>query len=251
VVAYECLAGHPPFTASEPLAIAFAHKHEPVPPLPPDVPLPVSELVYHMLAKTTEERPASMRMVADRADVLRGTLALGETAETAGYPGTTRSDLPAAPTTFGPGIEGPGDAGGPRRTGRRRQLVAVGSTVALCVAAIATGFYLTGHKSSPNTGNLHSNTAQHISTPPVTPDPSPSSSSPSPTPSQSVAQVLPSKTARPRSSPKPTKSVKPSTSPTASPSASPSDSTSSSPTPTDTSSPTPTTTTSSPPPATS
>ena len=35
VVAYECLAGHPPFTASEPLAIAFAHKHEPVPALPP------------------------------------------------------------------------------------------------------------------------------------------------------------------------------------------------------------------------
>ena len=52
VVAYECLAGHPPFTASEPLAIAFAHKHEPVPPLPPDVPPPVSDLVYHMLAKT-------------------------------------------------------------------------------------------------------------------------------------------------------------------------------------------------------
>jgi serine/threonine protein kinase len=68
VVAYECLAGHPPFTASEPLAIAFAHKHEPVPPLPPDVPPPVSELVYHMLAKTPEERPASMRAVADRAD---------------------------------------------------------------------------------------------------------------------------------------------------------------------------------------
>src|SRR2546427_83245 len=46
VVAYECLAGPPPFTASEPLAIAFAHKHEPVPALPPDVPQPVSDLVY-------------------------------------------------------------------------------------------------------------------------------------------------------------------------------------------------------------
>jgi predicted Ser/Thr protein kinase len=105
VVAYECLAGRPPFTASEPLAIAFAHKHEPVPPLPPDVPPPVSELVYHMLAKTPEERPASMRAVADRADMLRGTLALSETAAMAGYPGTTRSDLPAALT--GPGRTGP------------------------------------------------------------------------------------------------------------------------------------------------
>ena len=80
VVAYECLAGHPPFTAREPLAIAFAHKHEPVPPLPPDVPPPVADLVYHMLAKTPLERPASVRAVADRADMLRDALALGEDA---------------------------------------------------------------------------------------------------------------------------------------------------------------------------
>ena len=81
VVAYECLAGHPPFTASEPLAIAFAHKHEPVPALPPDVPQPVSDLVYHMLAKTPAERPASVRVVADRADMMRDALAMGEPAE--------------------------------------------------------------------------------------------------------------------------------------------------------------------------
>src|SRR4029078_13516101 len=56
VVAYHCLAGRPPFTASEPLAIAFADKQEPVPDLPPDVPEPVSDLVYHMLAKTPQER---------------------------------------------------------------------------------------------------------------------------------------------------------------------------------------------------
>jgi serine/threonine-protein kinase len=246
VVAYECLAGQPPFTASEPLAIAFAHKHEPVPPLPPDVPPPVSELVYHMLAKTTEERPASMRAVADRADVLRGTLAMGETAAMAGYPGTTRSDLPAAATGFGPGIEAPGDAGGSRRPGRR-QLVAIGSTVALCAAAIATGFYLTSHKSSPNMGDVHSNTAQHISTAPVTPTPSASSASPTPTPTVTPVRVPRSVTPSPTRSPKPTKTPKPTKSPSTSPSASPSDSTSSSPTPTDTSSPTPTDTSSTPP----
>ena len=114
VVAYECLAGHPPFTASEPLAIAFAHKHEPVPALPPDVPQPVSDLVYHLLAKTPEERPASVRVVADRADVLRDALALGETAESTGYcPGATRADLPAAATgvLFGAGGPGPGPRG--------------------------------------------------------------------------------------------------------------------------------------------
>jgi serine/threonine-protein kinase len=236
VVAYECLAGHPPFTASEPLAIAFAHKHEPVPPLPPDVPPPVSELVYHMLAKTPEERPASMRAVADRADVLRGTLALGETAQMAGYPGTTRSDLPAALTAAGPGIAGPGDADGPRRPGRR-QLVAVGSTAALCAAAIATGIYLTSHTSAANTGNVRSNTAQHISTSPVSPTPSASSTSPTPTPSPTLVREAPSATPTSTGSPKPKTSPKPTKSATASPSASPTDSTSS-PTPTDTSSPT-------------
>ena len=34
VVAYECLAGQPPFIAEQPLAIAIMHKHDPVPPLP-------------------------------------------------------------------------------------------------------------------------------------------------------------------------------------------------------------------------
>ena len=38
VVAYECLAGDPPFVADQPLAIAIMHKHDPVPPLPNDVP---------------------------------------------------------------------------------------------------------------------------------------------------------------------------------------------------------------------
>src|SRR6266851_1033472 len=116
VVAYECLAGHPPFTASEPLAIAYAHKHEPVPALPPDVPQPVSDLVYHMLAKTPEERPAGVRVVADRADMLRDALAAGESADPAGYPGATRADLPAAATgALFAGADGPADGYGPGR----------------------------------------------------------------------------------------------------------------------------------------
>jgi serine/threonine protein kinase len=110
VVAYECLAGRPPFTASEPIAIAYAHKHEPVPALPPDVPEPVADLVYHMLAKTPEERPASVQEVADRADMLRGALTLGESGAALG---ATRADLPMAATSTllsqaGRGQTGPG-----------------------------------------------------------------------------------------------------------------------------------------------
>jgi serine/threonine protein kinase len=235
VVAYECLAGHPPFTASEPLAIAFAHKHEPVPALPPDVPQPVSDLVYHMLAKTPEERPASVRVVADRADALRDALALGESAKPAEYLGATRADLPPAATGALIGAEGPG-SGRPRGVGarhasRRRQLVAAGSTAVLCAAAVATGLYLSGHLSGRAGGDVNSNTAQHLSSPSVTPSPR-TSSPPRPTPSPSLVRVQPPTSPRPAGNPQPTKSVKPTPSHKASPTASPSASASSSPSPT-------------------
>jgi eukaryotic-like serine/threonine-protein kinase len=75
VVAYECLTGTPPFTAETPVAIAVAHMHRPVPPLPDDVPAPVAALVTNMLAKQPDERPQSARWVADRARLLlRSTL---------------------------------------------------------------------------------------------------------------------------------------------------------------------------------
>ena len=250
VVGYECLAGHPPFTASEPLAIAFAHKHEPVPALPPDVPQPVSDLVYHMLAKTPEERPASVRVVADRADVLRDALALGESADSAEYLGATRADLPPAATGALLGAEGPGsrrprgsDSG---RPGRRRQLVTVASTAVLCAAAVATGLYLSSHSTDQTSGNT-GGTARQLNSPSVrpsartaSPHPSPHFS-PTPTPSSVVVVQPPSPPSPTVGNPKPTKSViKPTSSPTTSQSASPSASASSSPTSTSSASPTPT-----------
>ena len=250
VVAYECLAGHPPFTASEPLAIAFAHKHEPVPALPPDVPQPVSDLVYHMLAKTPQERPGSVRLVADRADMLRDALALGEAAEP-GYPGATRADMPTAATGALPPAADTGPSRGlrgfgyPRRASRRRQLVVAGSTAALCAAAAAAGLYLTGHISR-NSGNVD-NTA-HLSSPATTPTHRVSQPPPiSPTSSPSLV-VKPSVTVpSPSGNPKPTKSVKPTTSPKSSPPTSPSSSASGSPTTTGSSSPTATSSTTAPP----
>jgi eukaryotic-like serine/threonine-protein kinase len=242
VVAYECLAGHPPFTASEPLAIAFAHKHEPVPALPPDVPPPVSDLVYHMLAKTPAERPASVRVVADRADMLRDALAMRGSAEP-GYPGATRADLPAAATGALPGARDAGTtpprgARGPRRAGRRRQLMAAGSTAVLCAAAAVAGLYLTGHMSGKGSGNVNTNTAQHLSSPAAT-QTHQASQSPTltPTPTSSLG-VGPSAVApRPIGNPEPTKSVKPTTTPKSSPPTTPS-SVSTSPTSTVSSTPT-------------
>ena len=242
VVAYECLAGHPPFTASEPLAIAFAHKHEPVPALPPDVPQPVSDLVYHMLAKTPAERPASVRVVADRADMMRDALAMGEPAES-GYPDATRGDLPAADTSALPAAEDPGTVPprglrGRRRTSRRRQLIAAGSTAVLCAAAAVAGLYLTGHMSGRGSGNADTNTAQHLSSPAATQTHQVSRSPTlTPTPTSSLVVKPSAVVPRPIGNPKPTKSVKPTTSPKSSPPTSPS-SVSTSPTSTVSSTPT-------------
>jgi eukaryotic-like serine/threonine-protein kinase len=235
VVAYECLAGHPPFTASEPLAIAFAHKHEPVPALPPDVPATVSDLVYHMLAKTPEERPASVRAVADRADTLRDALAVGGSAGPGG-PGATRADLPVAAT--GPLLGADGSTGPfSRWSRRRRHLVAAGSAAALCAAAVATGFYLTGHFSGKTNADVGGSTVQQTSSPAFPPTHL-ASQQPRPTPRPSLV-VKPSVTVpSPGGNPNPTKSVKPTSPLTTSPSASTSTSASSSPTTTSSGSPT-------------
>jgi serine/threonine protein kinase len=71
VVAYECLAGAPPFAADTPIALALMHVREDAPPLPADVPPPVRGLVSAMMAKDPADRPASAQEVADQAQTLR------------------------------------------------------------------------------------------------------------------------------------------------------------------------------------
>jgi eukaryotic-like serine/threonine-protein kinase len=243
VVAYECLAGHAPFTASEPLAIAYAHKHAPVPALPPDVPHPVADLIYDMLAKTPAGRPAGARVVADRADMLRDALALGDSAEAALLPGVTRPDLPSAPTgalrgeDFGPGWAG---GGSPPPASNRRRLVVAGMTVVLCALAATAGLYISGHIAGQASGQTGNNTVQQVSSSAAKPSHirvQHTKSSPRPT---LVEQ--PSTSPSPTVTPSPTKTTTPTTSPKTSPSsasstASASSSASSSPSPSSSSSP--------------
>ena len=243
VVAYECLAGQVPFTASEPLAIAYAHKHAPVPPLPPDVPQPVCGLVYHMLAKTPGGRPASARAVADRAGMLRGGLATGDSAEAAGFAGVTRADLPAAPTGAlrGGDLDPEWAGGGDRHASHRRRLVAAGLTAALCGLAAAASLYLSGHIPGQARGQVPGITAQHLSSSASKPSHRPRQPIKS-TPHPSVVEQ-PSTAVSPSVSPKPTKTASPTASPkptTSSPSPTASGSPTSSTTPTSTSSATPT-----------
>ena len=73
VVAWECLAGAPPFTGT-PLEIASAHAHRDLPPLPAGVPARVAGLVAELTAKDQAARPASAAAVAVRAGQLRSTV---------------------------------------------------------------------------------------------------------------------------------------------------------------------------------
>jgi serine/threonine-protein kinase len=91
VVAYECLAGRPPFVAEAPLAIAIMHKHDPVPPLPSDVPRPVADLVMSMLAKTPDGRPEDAARLADRTERLL------EARTTSGAGSVNTGELPVVP----------------------------------------------------------------------------------------------------------------------------------------------------------
>ena len=70
VVAYECLAGAPPFVG-EPPDVACAHRDHPVPPLPGSVPADVSALVMQLVAKDPARRPGSAAEVAQQAGRLR------------------------------------------------------------------------------------------------------------------------------------------------------------------------------------
>jgi eukaryotic-like serine/threonine-protein kinase len=178
VVAYECLTGTPPFTAETPVAIAVAHMHRPVPPLPDDVPAPVADLVTNMLAKQPEDRPQSARWVADRARRLRhgqpashlmaeavpgagaeeltGAVAASPEAVTDANLGAslTRADLGAAAFAAGADFGGqPDDTGpGPGDHRHRRRSAFLAAAVSVGVAAIGgtvAAIVLSGHPMSP------------------------------------------------------------------------------------------------------
>jgi eukaryotic-like serine/threonine-protein kinase len=153
VVAYECLSGEPPFMADQPLAIAIMHKHEPVPPLPPDVPRPVADLVYAMLAKDPEGRPETAQHVADRADVIR------EARSRSGQTGPITASLPVVPNfpppdgndfyNNGNDFYNNEPAWSPEPRPRRRALVFAGAGLAACGIIAIVVLLLTSSSTPP------------------------------------------------------------------------------------------------------
>src|SRR6266536_1224765 len=246
VVAYECLAGKPPFAADALIAVALAHVRDAPPPLPQDVPTPVSEMVMRMLAKRPEDRPASARAVADRASALRDTLgsapepALADVASN--EPGAWFSEGP--PTTPRPQD---GDTtrlavNASERLTRRRRLSAKRRTLAVAGLSVVIVLSLGGVTTALMVSNHHARIAGgSTGAPSATPTAhSTSSHRATPRPSPTGPGVIPANPAP--VSPSPTMSV--STSPSASPTASPTTTETESPTPTP---PSPSSTTPTPP----
>ncbi|THV25912.1 serine/threonine-protein kinase [Glycomyces paridis] len=64
IVAYECLAGRPPFAGNEPTAAIAGHLTGQPAPLPPDVPQPVAQIVMRCLAKDPRQRFSSAAELA-------------------------------------------------------------------------------------------------------------------------------------------------------------------------------------------
>jgi hypothetical protein len=136
IVAWECLAGGPPFPGFG-VEVALAHRDRPLPPLPPDVPEHVSALVADLAAKDPAARPATADQAARRAGQLRDAL----TAGTAGPPGR-RPDPPAAALTGLPATLAEVPLSAPPPATRR--LVRDKTRSALTVTAIAVVAGLVG-----------------------------------------------------------------------------------------------------------
>jgi hypothetical protein len=66
VVAWECLAGHPPFTGSA-FEIALAHRDQELPGLPDGTPPGLADLVAELTARDPRDRPGSAAAVARQA----------------------------------------------------------------------------------------------------------------------------------------------------------------------------------------
>jgi serine/threonine protein kinase len=146
VVAYECLAGAPPFDGMA-LEIAVAHRDRPLPPLPSSVPADVATFVMHLTAKDPVWRPGSAAEVALSAGWLRDGLSATMGAGTGGgpHPSHPSPEAPAgASVTTGPDQR--------PRAGRRRPALALAALVlaglTALVVATMTGFAPGWHQAS-------------------------------------------------------------------------------------------------------
>ncbi len=139
VVAYELLTGRLPFTGETPMAIAYKHLHDPLPPPSarnPAVPTGLDGWVASMTEKSRELRPESAAEARrDLEEELRSLPA-------AAGVGTLVPEITVLPVAAGPEraatVTIPRTAGTRRERGRRRRIWGV-LGVLLAIAALAAG----------------------------------------------------------------------------------------------------------------
>jgi serine/threonine-protein kinase len=145
-VAYHCLAGHPPYPGSNPLAVAMSHLNDEPPPLPADVPQPVRELVTTAMAKDPADRfptAAEMADAATRAETASADTAIAVGGAAGVGAGTTAVMAAAGDDATVPvPLAGETAPDGPRTS--RRPLVWAGALVALVAGGIALALLLPG-----------------------------------------------------------------------------------------------------------
>ena len=147
VVAYECLAGAPPF-AGIPLEIALAQRDRPLPPLPPSVPAEVGAFVMYLTAKDPARRPGSAAEVALCAGRLRD----GAGAGMGGGPPPS----PLAPAGSPPTLRCEQPPGAVRL--RRRLILALAAMVLAGLTGLALAS-VTGFMSDPHPASVPSSTS--------------------------------------------------------------------------------------------
>ncbi|ASU56095.1 serine/threonine-protein kinase [Nocardiopsis dassonvillei] len=186
VVAYECLAGTPPFTGDTPVALALAHTRDEPPELPEDVPDDVNHLVSSLLLKEPEERPASASEVAHTAAVIRSNAGTGPPTPSTGFQGMAQTAVVGAVTGPGSGsmtyrtggqptaVAGQEDAsarlaGAPER--RRRVsvpvILAAAAAAIIIAAAVVAGFLSNGRS---EVGNMRDTVDPPAATPSSSPE---------------------------------------------------------------------------------
>jgi eukaryotic-like serine/threonine-protein kinase len=133
IMAYECLAGAPPFSGGA-LEVAIAHRDRPLPPLPASVPAAVAAFVMLLAAKDPARRPGSAGEVALQASRLRNALLSdGDGASPTLVAAPTEAPLTIANDSV---RQTPGDPLSRPRTRRPRHRRALAAT-ALAFAALA------------------------------------------------------------------------------------------------------------------
>ena len=195
VVAYECLAGQPPFTGDSPVALALAHTREEPPELPDHIPADVDGLVSSLLLKDPEERPSSASEVAHTAAVIRSNAGTGPPTPATGFTGMTptvvvgtvpdhndhedhrTTDQPIIPPGQNQDSTNLTESANPKGLVRLPVVLAAVAAAVLIIGAVVAGFFF-GGETETDTARDTVDTPARVETPSPSPSVEPEESEP-------------------------------------------------------------------------